>query len=66
MDTIIRAPVIRIIKESYSMLKTTEEYKLDCRVRFRGLGDLDRINALCGTSSYDGNVRLQTLPEKNL
>lgn len=59
MDTIIRAPeaaVIRIVKEFYSILKTTEKDKLDCLVRFRGLGDLDFINALCGMSSYDGSV----------
>lgn len=68
MDTIIRTPeaaVIRIVKEFYSMLKTTEKDKWDCRVRFRGLGDLDCVNALCGISSYDGSVRLQTLPQQN-
>lgn len=51
------------------MLKAIEKYRSDCRVHFRGKWvsfDLDGINALYITSSYDGSVRLQTLTRHNL
>lgn len=68
----IRAPeaaIIWIVKEFYSRLKAIENDRTDYLVLFRGtwvsFGPY-WINALHGTSSYDGNKRLLTLTRCNL